>query len=181
MQRQDRRRFLKTVGATGALLTTGTAAATPDEGKREGASAELNLVDLLVNEEFEKYEFDILVQAAGAAGLAGTLSGNRQLTVFAPTDEAFGDLLEALDVTAEELLARDDLADILQYHVTSGRRYASSVVRAPQVQMLNGDALPVAGTELNGGGDALGGANIEATDLKANNGVAHVIDGVLLP
>lgn len=171
MQRQDRRRFLKTVGATGALFATGTAAATPGKGEREGASGDDTLVDLLVGTEGE---FEVPVAAVAEAGLVDTLSGNRQLTVFAPTDDAFN----AAGITEENVADLDDefLLTVLLYHVTSGRRYASSIVRAPEVEMLNGGAVSVDGTTLNEGQ-----ATIVDTDIEANNGVAHVIDGVLLP
>jgi uncharacterized surface protein with fasciclin (FAS1) repeats len=174
MQRQDRRRFLKTVGATGALLTTGTAAATPDEGKREGASGTQNLVQFLAKTD----GFDVLVAAVQEAGLVDVLSGNRQLTVFGPTDKAFNDA----GITVDNVGDVDDefLLNVLQYHVTSGRRYASSIVNAPQVQTLLGQPVTVETIEgtvvLNGGQ-----ANITGINNEANNGVAHVIDGVLLP
>jgi uncharacterized surface protein with fasciclin (FAS1) repeats len=141
------------------------------------------LVALLKSEQFEEYDFSILVEAVTAASLAETLRGNRQLIVFAPTDEAFGNLLEAREINAGDLLTSDALADILEYHVTSGRRYASSTVRAPHVETLLGEPVSVDGTVLNDGQ-----AGIVETNLEAGNGVAHVINGrdvsgagVLLP
>ena len=65
---------------------------------------------------------------------------------------------------------------MLLYHVTEGRRYASSVVNAPAVEMLNSESVTVDGTTLNEGQ-----ATIAGTDIEASNGVVHVIDGVLLP
>jgi len=96
--------------------------------------------------------------------------------VFAPTDKAFEDLADALEVEVEDLLALPNLENILLYHVTNGRRNANSVVNAPQIEMLNGGRVDVDGTDLNGDQ-----ASIEVTDLPASNGVIHVIDGVLLP
>ena len=121
-------------------------------------------------------DFDVLVAAVQEAGLVDALSGNRQLTVFAPTDAAFEALADELSVEVADLLELEDLADILRYHVTSGRRLSQSVVSALRIQMLNGDAVHVNGTVLNGGQ-----AKIVATDIEASNGVIHVIDGVLLP
>jgi len=176
MTDKDRRTVLKTIGTAGVLLSTGAVGtAAGRKGKRLGASAEPTLFEIVEGSE----DFEILELALEETGLDTVLDGRRQFTVFAPTDEAFEKLLEALDVTAEELLARDDLATILLYHVTNGRRYASSVVNAPQIRMFEGGTVTVDGTTLNGGG--LGGAEIEATDIEAANGVAHVIDGVLLP
>ncbi len=163
------RRKLITIG-TGAILAlggVGTAAARggpPSEG------------DTIVDVAIAADDFDILVAAVQEAGLVDALSGNKQLTVFAPTDKAFKDLADELGTNVEGLLKLDSLADILLYHVTNGRRNANSVVNAPQIKMLNGETVAVDGTELNDGQ-----AEIVDTDIKASNGVIHVIDGVLLP
>lgn len=165
MSRHTRRRVLTALGSAGVLLGgAGTTAA------RMGASGDDTIVDVAVAAD----DFDVLVAAADAAGLVGTLSGNRQLTVFAPTDDAFNEL----DITADNVgdLDPEFLASVLTYHVTPGRRYADSVVAAPQVPTLNGASVSVDGTELNDGQ-----ASIVATDIEASNGVVHVIDGVLLP
>ncbi|WP_119821688.1 fasciclin domain-containing protein [Halalkaliarchaeum desulfuricum] len=169
----NRRNVLRGVAGLGIALTggVGTAAASG----RSGASGDDTIVDVAVADD----DFDVLVAAVEEAGLVDVLSGNRQLTVFAPTDEAFGEL----GVTAENVGEIDfeeevgaSLAEILTYHVTSGRRYSESVVNAPRVEMLNGEDVDVDGTELN---DEQ--AEIVGTDIEASNGVIHVIDGVLLP
>ncbi|WP_227131746.1 fasciclin domain-containing protein [Halorubellus salinus] len=170
----DRRTVLKTL-ATGTLLATGvgTAAARPGKGKRQGASAEQTITDIAAGNP----SFSTLVAALQETGLDDVLdSEDGQYTVFAPTNAAFDALLEALDATPEELLARDDLATILKYHVTKGRRYAPSIVNPAPVTMLAGGKVTTDGTSLNDGQ-----ANITATDIEASNGVVHVIDGVLLP
>ena len=107
-------------------------------------------------------------------------------TVFAPTDTAFAQLLEDLDVTAEELLARDDLADILTYHVVSGEVLAADVVAlitagsgSAEVVTLNGATITL--TLVDGGVVINGSVNVVDTDILATNGVIHVIDTVLLP
>jgi len=172
MTELPRRNVLKAVGSAGAMLTLGGVGVA---GAREGASADRTLVDLAiaVNEPGGAFagEFDVLIAALVAnPDLLATLDGRRgQYTVFAPTDDAFGGVdLSGLSTAA--------LTNILLYHVTRGRRYASSVVRAPRLQMLNGGTVTVDGTELNDGQ-----ANIVTTDIEASNGVIHVIDGVLLP
>lgn len=65
-------------------------------------------------------QFSILVTALTKADLVDTLKGAGPFTVFAPTDTAFAALLADLGITAEQLLAREDLKDILLYHVVSG-------------------------------------------------------------
>merc|ERR1712183_388069 len=73
----------------------------------------------------------ILVEAVVKANQAGTLSGAGPFTVFAPTDKAFADALAALTLTKDQLLDRDDLADILKYHVLSGK-VMSTALKATQ-------------------------------------------------
>ncbi|WP_178917984.1 fasciclin domain-containing protein [Natronomonas gomsonensis] len=174
---QTRRAVLKTIGGSTALAVgvgTVSARGRPEsaKGRRTGASGDDTIVDIAVESE----DFTVLVAAVEEAGLVDALSGNKQLTVFAPTDQAFEDLAGALGVELEDLLELENLADILLYHVTNGRRYSQSVVNAPRIRMLNGGTVDVDGTDLNGDQ-----ADIVDTDIEASNGVVHVIDGVLLP
>lgn len=167
--RRSRRDVLRWIGAGTALGVAGVGTAgAAGRGNRQGASSDNTIVEIAAASD----DFDILVAAAQEAGLVGALSGGRQLTVFAPTDEAFGEL----GITEQNVGDVEGLANTLLYHVTGGRRYAKSVVKAPTLDMLNGDQVDVNGTNLNGDQ-----ASIAATDIEASNGVVHVIDGVLLP
>jgi transforming growth factor-beta-induced protein len=129
-------------------------------------------------------DFSILVQALQAAELDSVLAGEGPFTVFAPTDAAFETLLAELEITAEELLAREDLADILTYHVLGSEVLAETVVTldGEAVETVNGGTLTVgvdgAAVTLTGANSV---ANVTATDIRATNGVIHVIDTVLLP
>jgi len=123
------------------------------------------------------------VQAADAAVLT-TLSDVTAgpLTVFAPTDAAFGNLP---DGALDDLLAdQAALTDVLLYHVTdAGALLAAQVVALvgggpADVDMLNGDSVNVA---LSGGDVTVNDATVVVTDVLAANGVIHVIDAVLLP
>lgn len=168
---QQRRKFLRTAGTAGAILAVGgVGTASAREGKRQGASAEGTIVDLAVNNGF-----NVLAAAVTEAGLIETLSGNRQFTVFAPTDAAFN----AVGITENNVGGLDDdvLLDVLLNHVTPGRRYSPSVVNVPKVRMLNGEFVTVEGTVLNGGEAELQASDF--VDLEASNGVVHVINGVL--
>jgi uncharacterized surface protein with fasciclin (FAS1) repeats len=137
-------------------------------------------------------EFTILLAALQTADLVEALNNpDDELTVFAPTDEAFGTLLEALGVTAEELLARDDLVDIVLYHVTGAGVFdAATVIGAAPIAALatlnpDGATLKVEVIDgkvvINDGATPLGGATVTMPDIFASNGVIHVIDTVLLP
>jgi uncharacterized surface protein with fasciclin (FAS1) repeats len=126
--------------------------------------------------------FDTLVAALGAAGLVDDLQGDGPFTVFAPTEDAFADLLEELDVTAAELLAREDLGDILTYHVVSGEAFAADLSDGQELTTLQGGTLTV---QIEDGTVSLVGANntvnVVIPNVDASNGVIHAIDAVLLP
>jgi len=121
-------------------------------------------------------KFDVLQAAVIRAGLVDALNGRRQLTVFAPTDEAFISLLKAADeeeaIEIIESFDVDALKNILLYHVTKGRRISKSVLAAPRYVMLNRVVLTRT---------ALLKAGVSATDIPASNGIIHVIDSVLTP
>ena len=130
-------------------------------------------------------DFTTLVAALQAAGLEDTLRGDGPFTVFAPTDEAF----VALPAGTVETLLEDpagDLTDILTYHVVPGAVPAADVVRldGEAVTTVNGAAITI-GVADDGSvtlTDAAGNdVAVVVTDVQANNGVIHVIDGVLLP
>ena len=131
--------------------------------------------------------FGTLVAAVTEAGLVETLSGEGPFTVFAPTDEAFAAALEALGITAEELLASEDLGAILTYHVVAGNLMAADVIAAVEgaeggvamVETVNG--APIAVSIVDGMVMINDTATVVATDLAAGNGVVHVIDAVILP
>jgi transforming growth factor-beta-induced protein len=126
--------------------------------------------------------FDTLVAALGAAGLVDDLQAAGPFTVFAPTEQAFADLLAALNVTAEQLLARDDLDDILLYHVVEGEAFASDLSDGQVLPTLGGGTLTV---DITGSTVSLVGANNTVTvvvpNVDVSNGVIHAIDAVLLP
>jgi len=122
--------------------------------------------------------FNTLVAAAKAAGLVGALSGGQELTVFAPTDEAFAKLPPG---TVEMLLLpenKDRLAAILTYHVVPGRVMAADAYGLTSAQTLNGQRLDL---NLRSDFPMINNAPLTATDIQCTNGVIHVIDEVMLP
>ena len=158
--------------------STSQVAENNDEPAEAPAPAQ-NIVELAQGTD----SLSVLVSAVVEAELVETLSGDGPFTVFAPTDDAFGALLTDLGVTAEELLARDDLGAILTYHVVAGDVRAADLSDGQVVETVQGGTLTVnisdAGVTLT---DANGGvSNITATDIEASNGVVHLIDAVVLP
>ncbi len=128
--------------------------------------------------------FNTLLAAAEAAGLAGALAEGENLTVFAPTDEAFAALPAG---TVESLLEpenRDDLVAILSYHVLP-RELASNQLPGRTIHIktikAGGDRLLAIEKNAHTGAVVVDGANVVAADIRADNGIIHVIDAVMLP
>ena len=125
--------------------------------------------------------FKTLAAALGAADLVATLKGEGPFTVFAPTDEAFAKLPAG---TVENLLKpenKDTLKEILLLHVVPGSVYAADVVKLKEAKTAGGKTVTIS---TDGGvkvGTATGLAKVVTTDIKAKNGVIHVIDAVILP
>jgi uncharacterized surface protein with fasciclin (FAS1) repeats len=125
--------------------------------------------------------FKTLAAALGAAGLVDTLKGAGPFTVFAPTDEAFAKLPAG---TVESLLKpenKEKLKAVLLLHVVPGSVTAADVVKLKEAKTAGGATVKIS-TE--GGvkvGTAKGLSNVTKTDIKASNGVIHVIDAVILP
>jgi uncharacterized surface protein with fasciclin (FAS1) repeats len=122
--------------------------------------------------------FSTLVDLVVTAGLAADLSSpNGDFTVFAPTNEAFSAL------TA--VPAGDALKNVLLYHVASGKVEAGDLATGDNVvnSLLTGETFTVnvgsAGVTITDANDNT--YNVTLTDVQAENGVIHVIDGVILP
>ena len=150
------------------------------------ASAQKTVVDIAVGSK----DHTTLVAAVKAADLVATLQSAGPFTVFAPTNAAFDKLPKG---TVESLLKPENkatLAKILTYHVVAGNLDAAAVVKAITdakgklvVKTVSGGTLTatikdgkVILTDEKGGK-----ATVVATDLKAGNGIVHVIDAVVLP
>jgi len=122
-------------------------------------------------------QFKTLTKALGSAGLVTTLKGKGPFTVFAPTDAAFAALPKG---TVDDLLKpanKAKLTKILTYHVVPGSVVSTSL-KSGDVKSVEGSSLKVA---VNAGKVTIGGANVVKADIKASNGVIHVIDKVLMP
>jgi uncharacterized surface protein with fasciclin (FAS1) repeats len=123
----------------------------------------------------KKAGFETLTAAIEAAELDEVLTDKGPFTVFAPTDEAFAKLPGG---TLESLLNdKDALKQVLLYHVVSGEVMAADVVKLKKVEMLNGQDVTIDTED----GVKVNDANVIKTDIKAKNGVIHVIDTVLIP
>ena len=145
--------------------------------KAPAATAEKDIVGTAV----AAGSFKTLAAALTAADLVKTLQGEGPFTVFAPTDEAFAKLPPG---TVETLLKpenKDQLKQVLLLHVVPGKVAAADVVKLKEAKTAGGKTVSIS-TE--GGvkvGTEKGMANVVKTDVKASNGIIHVIDSVILP
>ena len=122
--------------------------------------------------------FKTLAAALKAADLIETLKGEGPFTVFAPTDKAFGKLPKG---TVEELLKPENkgkLTSILTYHVVPGRVMAADVVKLSKAKTVQGSEANIRVKE---GKVYVDNALVTDPDIKAGNGVIHVIDSVIVP
>ena len=160
--------IFKTTTAAAALLMTTVAAQAA------------NIVDIAASDD----RFSTLVSAVQAAGLVETLSGPGPFTVYAPLDTAFAALPQG---TLENILQpenRAQLIDVLLYHVddrkltshdfAAGANYYKPLLASERLCITSHGGVTIA----DGTGQT---ASVVVADIKADNGVIHVIDKVLLP
>jgi uncharacterized surface protein with fasciclin (FAS1) repeats len=157
--------------------TTTTENATENKYGQSGVKDDLsqkNVVQVAVGSK----DHTTLVAAVKAASLVDALSNAGPFTVFAPTNAAFDKLPAG---TVDGLLKtekKDDLTDILQYHVSVGVFKADMLTDGQVIGQVNGGNITI--TKKDGKLMVNGIANIVAS-IPASNGIVHVIDAVLLP
>ena len=121
-------------------------------------------------------DFSTLVGAVSDAGLASALSGDGPFTVFAPTNEAFG----KLPAGTLSSLTKDQLTDILKYHVINADIKAMDLSSEQEATTLNGQKVFIT-KDGQGNVTVNGSAMVTQADLVSSNGVIHAVDNVLLP
>lgn len=155
----------------------------PPPSDLSDTDATIGAIVTALAEAGEGAEFTTLLAALKTDGaselLAAALNENATLTVFAPTDDAFGDLLSELNLTPEQLLADENLPTVLEQHIIVGSSVGSLTAYAS-----NGGTVPnLAGTTLNvdiqNNALIIEGSTVIEADVEASNGVIHVIDKVI--
>jgi transforming growth factor-beta-induced protein len=126
-------------------------------------------------------DFSTLVAALSRAGLVQAFNGAQKFTVFAPTNAAFDDAAKLLHFrSGAEMVAQLDvktLTAVLTYHVIPGELFAKDVVAADNLKMLDGGNADVS---VRSGQAFIDDVKIAATDIRASNGVIHVLTGGLM-
>jgi uncharacterized surface protein with fasciclin (FAS1) repeats len=121
-------------------------------------------------------QFNTLTKLIKQAGLASALQANGPYTVFAPTDAAFAKVPKATLAALTKDKAK--LRAVLLYHVANGKLTAAKVVKLHSIKTLNGQSLKVS---VSHGTVTVAGARLIKTNIRASNGVIHVINKVLIP
>ena len=144
--------------------------------------ASMAVADDLVDTAVKAGTFKTLAAALGAADLVETLKGKGPFTVLAPSDEAFAKLPKG---TVEDLLKPENKAKlkaILLAHVVPGSAMAADVVKLKEAKTAGGTIIKITvDGDVVKVGTAKGMSKVVKTDIKTDNGVIHVIDGVILP
>ncbi len=173
MKRYSLRRLGTSVLAIGALIFSGMLSADARQG---GSHPTGNIVQIAQ----AAGSFNTLIAALQATDLSSVLADESQhFTVFAPTDEAFAllgkDTIDALIADPETL------SNILLYHVIPGQVVDAATaisLSGSKVEAANGDELAI---QAKGQRLFINSSTVIATDVRATNGIIHVIDSVLMP
>jgi uncharacterized surface protein with fasciclin (FAS1) repeats len=160
-------RFMNWIAASAVALALSVSAA-------NAGGAKADIVQTLAKEG----SFQTLVAAVKTADLVATLQSPGPFTVFAPTDAAFAKLPVG---TVETLLKPENkakLVSILTYHVVPGAVLSKDIAgKKLMVKSVEGSDITVDATN----GVKIDNATVIKADIKASNGVVHVIDTVILP
>ena len=161
-------------GNTGEAAKTETSAPTAGQSGVKDDVSQKNIVQVASGSK----DHTTLVKAVVAAGLVDVLSNTGPFTVFAPINAAFDKLPAG---TVEGLLKpekKEDLADILQYHVSVGVYKAEQLQDGQSLGQVNGGNITISKKD---GKIIVNGTAAIIASIPTSNGIIHVIDGVLLP
>ena len=167
------RKLFVSILAASVLAIAAISAAATSAAPAAPPAADENIVQTAV----AAGQFKTLVMLAKRAGLAGALTGETKLTVFAPTDSAFKKVPKA---TLNKLLRnRAQLRRVLLYHVVAGDVKAAQVVKLRSAKTLAGPSVRI---QVRGGNVFLNrSTRVVKTDIAASNGTIHVLNKVLIP
>jgi len=137
-------------------------------------SNRLNLVETLGNEP----KFTIFVKGLTMTGLIDKLNETGLFTIMAPSNFAFTKLPETRLIELMKPINKENLAEIMKYHLIEGKMMSDDVARFNQIMTLQDQRLSI---ETANFGFKINGANLQSRNIEASNGVIHGIDAVLFP
>lgn len=161
-----------------ALTLSFMACSDDDNGGTMIEQESTTVVDLAIASD----DLGILVEALTSANLVATLQGDGPFTVFAPTDEAFSAFLTANNFASLDDIPSEVLTQVLLNHVVSGKNLSTDLTTAYITSLSTSGAGgrnlslyidTTAGVTINGV------SNVSIPDVEADNGVVHIVDGVI--
>lgn len=137
-------------------------------------SYKLNIVETLSDDP----KFAILIKGLILTGLIDKLNEPGPFTILAPSNLAFTRLPEAKLIELMKPLNKENLAEIIKYHVIEGKCMSEYIARFTAIKTLQGQRLRIEATEF---GFKVNGAYLQTRNIEASNGVIHGINAVLFP
>jgi uncharacterized surface protein with fasciclin (FAS1) repeats len=157
----------------------GTPSAAPAPAVKEPAmSKPVKKKPTIVDIALKGKQFSTLVAALKAADLVDTLAGDGPFTVFAPTNAAFAKLPKGTVANLLKPENKEQLKKVLTYHVVSGAVPSGKLKNGQKVATLEGSSITV---HIRRGQVKVNNAAVTAANIKASNGIIHVIDRVIMP
>ena len=177
-----RRTFITIMAFSLMLASALPAAAAPNRAPAPGADS---IAEIAIDAGFTELVGALAyVDEELDAGLVDLfLNGTDQYTVFAPTNDAFENLYDFLNIDEISDLPPELVLDVLRYHVVEGRRAANSVVPPRMDRTMTTLLGATFSVDRTGTITDLFGNEVEILDpnISASNGIIHVVDTVLLP
>jgi uncharacterized surface protein with fasciclin (FAS1) repeats len=157
----------------------GTPGAAPAPATKEPAmSKPVKKKPTIVDIALKGKQFTTLVAALKAADLVDTLAGDGPFTVFAPTNAAFAKLPKGAVANLLKPENKEQLKKVLTYHVVSGAVPSSKLKNGQKVATVEGSPITV---HIRRGQVKINNAAVITPNIKASNGIIHVIDRVIMP
>jgi uncharacterized surface protein with fasciclin (FAS1) repeats len=156
----------------------GTPATAPAPATSQPAKAPAKKKPTIVDIAAKGKQFTTLVAALKAADLVDTLAGDGPFTVFAPTNAAFAKLPKGTVANLLKPENKEQLKKVLTYHVVSGAVPSTKLKNGQKVVTVEGASITV---HIKGRQVKVNNAHVTAANIKASNGIIHVIDTVIMP
>jgi transforming growth factor-beta-induced protein len=135
---------------------------------------ELNIVETLIDEP----KFAIFVKALIMTGLIDKLKETGPFTIMAPSNLAFTTLPETKLIEMMKPLNKENLAELIKYHVIEGKMMSEDIAGLPAMKTLQGQSLRIEARDYC---FKVNGATLQSRNIEASNGVIHAINAVLFP
>jgi len=132
----------------------------------------------IVNTANSKDILKTLLAAVQVSNLTEILQADGPFTILAPTNEAFAQLPEGVLFSLVQPENKEKLIKLLANHVISGEYTSAELLEGKKAKTVQGNEIKV---NISDNTLKVNGAKIMKADIKATNGIVHVVDQVILP